>query len=99
MTSTKLYDEICDECDVDATWYCVQDNANYCDEHNTIAHTLKSQKSHQIVPIHKKHHHINEDHNGKPMDCKAHHMPLCLYCLTCQVNLLHPDFLSLKTFC
>ncbi|CAF1081942.1 unnamed protein product [Adineta ricciae] len=84
MASTKRHNEICDECDIDATWYCVQDNANYCDEHNTIAHTLKSQKSHQIVPIHKKHHHINENYNSKPMDCKVHHMPLCLYCLTCQ---------------
>ncbi|UJR26049.1 hypothetical protein I4U23_007395 [Adineta vaga] len=83
--ATEKNDEICSECDVYARWYCVQDDANFCDEHNTIAHTLKSQKLHKIVSINKKHTTIEDnDDSIKPMNCKSHHMPLCLYCLSCQ---------------
>ncbi|CAF0797846.1 unnamed protein product [Rotaria sordida] len=75
--------ELCNECDTNATWYCVQDDANFCDQHNTFAHSLKSQKSHKIVPIDEKFIIINNE-TTKPQNCKAHHMPLCLYCLFCK---------------
>jgi hypothetical protein len=84
MTS-KQQEELCSECGADALWYCVQDDANYCDEHNDLAHSLKSQKSHRVVSIEAKQQ-KDEDDIAKPMTCKIHHMPLCLYCLVCKVN-------------
>lgn len=84
MTPQKQ-DELCDECNGNATWYCVQDNANFCDQHNTIAHSLKSQKLHKVVSINEKNDIIKAEAD-KPMNCKNHHMPLCLYCLACKVR-------------
>ena len=57
----------------------------FCDLHNTMAHSLEFQKSHRIVPINEKAV-IKKKQAAKPMDCKNHHMPLCLYCLSCKVK-------------
>ena len=78
-------EESCSECDENAKWYCIQDAANFCDQHNTMAHAFKSQKSHKIVSINEKAAIIREQ-TAKPMNCKNHHMPLCLYCLSCKVR-------------
>jgi hypothetical protein len=84
MTSKKQ-EELCNECDANAIWYCVQDDANFCDQHNTTVHSFKSQKSHKIVSIGEKDA-IIKNESAKPMNCKNHHMPLCLYCLSCKVR-------------
>jgi hypothetical protein len=84
MTSKKQ-EELCNECDANAIWYCVQDDANFCDQHNTVAHSLKSHKLHKIVSIGEKDAIIKSE-AAKPMNCKNHHMPLCLYCLSCKVR-------------
>jgi hypothetical protein len=81
----KQQKELCTECEENAKWYCVQDDANFCDQHNTVVHSLKSQKSHRIVPIDEKAA-IIKNEVAKPMNCKNHHMPLCLYCLSCKVR-------------
>ncbi|CAF1443718.1 unnamed protein product [Adineta steineri] len=81
MTS-KQQEELCSECDANARWYCVQDDANFCDQHNTVIHSFKSQKSHDIIGIAEKEAAIKKK-NAKPMNCRNHHMPLCLYCLYC----------------
>ncbi|CAF3661028.1 unnamed protein product [Rotaria sp. Silwood1] len=82
MTSEQQM-EYCSECNAIATWYCVQDNANFCDQHNNFAHLLKSQKLHKFVSIDEKAVTI-ENQTAKPLNCKAHHMPLSLYCLFCK---------------
>ncbi|CAF4243368.1 unnamed protein product [Rotaria sp. Silwood2] len=81
--ASKQSQELCSECDANATWYCIQDDANFCDQHNTLAHSLKSQKLHKIVSIDEKAV-VIRNQAAKPMNCKAHHMPLCLYCLLCK---------------
>jgi hypothetical protein len=86
--ASKDQKELCSECDENATWYCVQDDANFCDQHNTIGHSLKSQKLHKIVSISEKDIIIRNE-AAKPMNCKNHHMPLCLYCLSCKVRNVH----------
>jgi hypothetical protein len=83
--ASKQHKESCSECDANARWYCVQDDANFCDKHNTVAHSLKSQKTHKIVSIDEKDA-IIKNEAAKPINCKNHHMPLCLYCLSCKVR-------------
>jgi hypothetical protein len=83
--ASKKQEELCSECDANARWYCVQDDANFCDQHNTTVHSFKSQKSHKIVSIGEKDA-IIKNESAKPMNCKNHHMPLCLYCLSCKVR-------------
>ena len=85
---SKNRKELCSECNGSATWYCVQDGANFCDKHNSIAHSLKSLKSHRIVSIREKEV-VLRNEAAQPINCKSHHMPLCLYCLTCKVRYLH----------
>lgn len=87
MSSVKQQIEVCSECDANAKWYCVQDEANFCDEHNTLAHSLKSQKSHRILSIDEKVNYIRNE-AAKPVNCKNHHMPLSLYCLSCKVRII-----------
>jgi hypothetical protein len=77
--ASKKQEELCSECDANAIWYCVQDDANFCDQHNIGAHSFKAQKTHRIVPIGEK--------DAKPINCKNHHMPLSLYCLSCKVRI------------
>jgi hypothetical protein len=83
--ASKQREEFCSECDANATWYCVQDDANFCDQHNTVVHSFKSQKLHKVVSIGEKDT-IIKNETAKPMNCKNHHMPLCLYCLSCKVR-------------
>lgn len=78
--ASKQRKELCNECDEQATWYCVQDDANLCDQHNSVIHALKSLKSHKVVSISEK------SEAAKPVNCKSHHMPLSLYCLLCKVR-------------
>ncbi len=97
MTS-KQQEELCSECDVHATWYCVQDDANFCDQHNTVVHSLKSFKTHKVVSIGEKAA-IIKNKAAKPMNCESHHMPLCLYCLSCKVRRIERfrSFVAKKT--
>ncbi|CAF0989967.1 unnamed protein product [Didymodactylos carnosus] len=75
--------DVCSECDEKADWYCVQDDSNYCDKHESVAHELKAQKVHERVPIRDKQKH------AKPPTCQNHYMPSCLYCLTCKSDGTH----------
>ncbi|CAF4782047.1 unnamed protein product, partial [Rotaria sp. Silwood2] len=81
--ASKQQQELCSECDANARWYCVQDDANFCDQHNTVVHSFKSQKSHNVVSIGEKDD-IVKNKTAKPMKCQKHDMPLCLYCLSCK---------------
>ncbi|CAF1322144.1 unnamed protein product [Didymodactylos carnosus] len=78
MSQPQHQIEVCSECDEKADWYCVQDDSNFCNEHNLVVHAPKALKNHERVPIGEK------QNNMKPSNCQNHHMPLCLYCVTCK---------------
>ena len=77
MASSNRETELCSECNSNAKWYCINEKANFCDEHTNVAHTLKSQKSHQVVPIGEK--------TTKQNNCENDYIPVSLFCLTCKV--------------
>lgn len=83
--ASQYQKELCNECDEDATCYCIQDDANFCDQHKTSLHLSKSHRVHKIIPIDEKTIFI-KNKDAVPPTCKLHHMPLCLYCSFCKVR-------------
>jgi hypothetical protein len=69
---------LCSECDKPAEWYCLTDDACFCEEHKVSVHSAKSLSKHTIVPV-------VERHASQIPKCPAHKTKeLDVWCRQCE---------------